>query len=116
MSTEAEQLRKIVGERIRALRRARGMSAQDFAEALCWPLDTLVNYEYGRRPLPLDRLAAIASALTVPPAALLIADPATADLITRLAADAGLAQDVSFFLDALAAETGRSQQPPVEPD
>ena len=116
MSTEAEQLRVLVGERIRALRRARGMSAQDLADALRWPLDTLVNYEYGRRPLPLDRLAAVASVLAVPPAALLIADPATADLITRLAADASLTRDVSFFLDALAAETGRSNQPPAEPD
>jgi transcriptional regulator with XRE-family HTH domain len=116
MTTEGEQLRVLVGERIRALRRTRGMSAQDLADALRWPLDTLVNYEYGRRPLPLDRLAALAEALAVPPAALLIADPATADLLTRLAADASLSRDVTFFLDALAAETGQPNQPPSKPD
>ena len=112
MTAEAKQLRALVGERIRALRRARGMSAQDLAGALSWPLDTLVNYEYGRRPLHLDRLAALAEALAVPPAALLIADPATADLVARLAADASLSQEVSFFLNALQAETGQHDPPP----
>lgn len=112
MTTEAAQLRALVGERIRALRRARGMSAQDLADALRWPLDTLVNYEYGRRPLPLDRLAALAETLTVPPAALLIADPATADLVARLMADRSLAGEVSFFLDALQAETGQPGEQP----
>lgn len=102
MSTP-EQLRALVGARIRALRRLRGMSAQELADALDWPLDTLVNYEYGRRPLQLDRLAALATALAVPPAALLIADASTADLVARLTADASLAQEVGLFLDALQA-------------
>lgn len=112
MSAEPEQLRTLVGERIRVLRRARAMSAQELADALGWPLDTLVNYEYGRRPIPLDRLAAVAEALAVPPAALLIANPATADLVGRLVADPSLAHEVAFFLDALAAETDRPVQPP----
>jgi transcriptional regulator with XRE-family HTH domain len=110
MTTEPEQLRALVGARIRALRRMRGMSAQELADALRWPLDTLVNYEYGRRPLQLDRLAALATALAVPPAALLIADTLTADLVARLAADASLAQEVRFFLDALQAEAGQPHQ------
>jgi len=110
MSGEAEQLRTLVGARIRALRRTRGMSAQELADALHWPLDTLVNYEYGRRPLPLDRLAALATVLAVPPAALLVADTMTADLVARLAADVSLAQEVRFFLDALQAEVGQPHE------
>jgi len=112
MTAKAEQLRVLVGERIRALRRGRGLSAQDLADALGWPLDTLVNYEYGRRPLQLDRLAALAEALTVPPAILLIADPETADLVARLSADSRLTRDVSFFLDALQNERDRPSQAP----
>ena len=112
MSADSEQLRVLVGERIRSLRRTRGMSAQDLADTLRWPLDTLVNYEYGRRPIQLDRLAAIADALAIPPAALLIADPATADLVARLASDISLARDVSFFLDALQAEGNHPDNAP----
>jgi transcriptional regulator with XRE-family HTH domain len=112
MSADTERLRTLVGARIRALRRARGMSASDLAAKLHWPLDTLVNYEYGRRPIPLDRLAAIAKVLAVPPAALLIADPATADLITRLASNANLAHEVTFFLNALQAEHGQIDEVP----
>ena len=104
MTDESDLLRALVGERIRALRRTRGMSAQDLADALHWPLDTLVNYEYGRRPLQIDRLAALGVALGVPPAALLIADAATADLVARLANDRNLVREVSFFIDALQAE------------
>ncbi len=112
MSGEAEQLRMVVGERIRTLRRLRGMSAQDLAGTLGWPLDTLVNYEYGRRPIQLDRLAALAEALAVPPVTLLIADQDTADLVARLTSDTSLTQDVNFFLDALHIEGSRPSQAP----
>lgn len=112
MTAEPEPLRAVVGERIRVLRRARGMSAQELADALGWPLDTLVNYEYGRRPIPLDRLSAVAETLALPPAALLIADTVTADLVVRLVADPSLVHEVAFFLDALQAETERPAQPP----
>jgi transcriptional regulator with XRE-family HTH domain len=100
----AEELRNTVGERIRAVRRERGMSAQDLADTLGWPLDTLVNYEYGRRPLQLNRLEAIASALALPAAALLVSDTATATIIARLLAEPSLAHDVGFFIDALDSE------------
>lgn len=100
----AKELRNVVGERIRAIRRERGMSAQDLAAALGWPLDTLVNYEYGRRPLQLDRLEAIATILALPAAALLVSDAATAVIITRLTTEPILAQDVGFFIDALDSE------------
>ncbi|NTV62931.1 MAG: helix-turn-helix transcriptional regulator [Oscillochloris sp.] len=108
MSATPDTLRTIAGQRIRDLRRAQGLSAADLAAALGWPLDTLLNYEYGRRPLQLDRLEAIAAQLSVSPLALLIADAETAALIARLAGDAALAREVQFFIDALAAELRQS--------
>ena len=112
MTADAAPLRALVGERIRTLRRMRGMSAQDLADALRWPLDTLVNYEYGRRPLQIDRLAVLAEALGVPSAVLLIADPDTADLVVRLTSDRSLVREVNFFLDALQTESGQPSQAP----
>lgn len=91
------------------------MSAQDLATALGWPLNTLVNYEYGRRPLQLDRLEEIAAALALPAAALLVGDSATATVIARLRADPGLAHDVGFFIDALDSE-GAAQPSPASAD
>jgi transcriptional regulator with XRE-family HTH domain len=113
MAGTHDQLRVLVGKRIRALRRARGISAQELADALHWPLDTLVNYEYGRRPLQLDRLAALGSALGVPPAALLIADPIMADLVVQLSANSGLVREVRFFIDALQAEIDQPNEEPI---
>jgi transcriptional regulator with XRE-family HTH domain len=104
MSATPDTLRSIAGQRIRELRRAQGMSAPDLAAALGWPLDTLLNYEYGRRPLQLDRLEAIAAQLGVSPLALLIVDVETATLISRLVGDAALVHDVLFFINVLAAE------------
>jgi transcriptional regulator with XRE-family HTH domain len=102
--SEARSLREIVGTRIRAARQARGLSAPALAAALRWPLDTLLNYEYGRRPLQLDRLEKIAAALEMAPSALLIEDAMTATLVTRLAKDSDLAREVHFFVAALEAE------------
>ena len=59
-----------------------------------------------------EREAVLADALAVPPAALLIADPATADLVTRLASDISLTHEVCFFLDALDAEPDPPPEPP----
>jgi transcriptional regulator with XRE-family HTH domain len=110
MTPPPSTLREIVGQRIRNVRRQRGMSAAALAKALGWPTETLINFEYGRRPLYLDRLEAIAHTLGVSPLALLVADADTADTIAQLAADAELAGEVRFFLSALAAE------PPVPGD
>ena len=104
MPESPSKLRTIVGQRIRAVRRERGMSAADLAKALGWPRDTLTNFEYGRRPLYLDRLEEIAQVLQVSPLALLIANPEQATTIAQLAEDDHLAGEVRFFLDALAAE------------
>jgi transcriptional regulator with XRE-family HTH domain len=110
MAEVHDQLRVLVGKRIRALRRTRGISAQELADMLHWPLDTLVNYEYGRRPLQIDRLAALGSALGVPPAALLIADPLTADLVVQLSTNSGLVREVRFFIDTLQAESAQPSE------
>jgi transcriptional regulator with XRE-family HTH domain len=104
MNGTPSSLREIVGRRIRDVRRQRGMSAAALAKALGWPTETLINFEYGRRPLYLDRLEVIAQALNVSPLALLVADADTADTVALLATDAELAGEVRFFLSALSAE------------
>ena len=102
--SEASSLRVIVGARIRAVRQARGLSAPALSTLLQWPLDTLLNYEYGRRPIQLDRLERIAAALKVAPSALLIEDATTAALVARLSEDGELVREVQFFVAALEAE------------
>jgi len=104
MREEPLSLRVVVGTRIRAVRQSRGLTALALAAALGWPLDTLLNYEYGRRPLQLDRLERIAAALRVAPSALLIEDAMTAALVARLSEDGELVREVQFFVAALEAE------------
>lgn len=93
-----------VGQRIRMLRRAQQLSAEALAERLHWPKDTLINYEYGRRALTLDRLEQIATALELSPVALLVSDARLILLIEQLTHDPGLIDHITFFLDSLAAE------------
>lgn len=104
MTSASHPLTDHVGRRIRAVRRAAGLTAAALARRLDWPADTLINYEYGRRPLTLDRLAAIAAALNVTPVALLLPDEADVELVDGLVRDPELAHDVRFFLTTLQAE------------
>jgi transcriptional regulator with XRE-family HTH domain len=97
-------LSAIAGQRIRSIRRQRGMSASTLAKVLKWPTETLINFEYSRRRLHLEQLEAIAAALNVSPLALLIADEQIAATVALLATDADLAGEVRFFLNTLAAE------------
>jgi hypothetical protein len=69
----------------------------------------------GRRPLQLDRLEAIITALGLPAAALLVGDSATATVIAHLVAEPGLAHDEGFFIDALDSE-GSAQPSPASAD
>jgi transcriptional regulator with XRE-family HTH domain len=95
----------VVGRRIAAARRAAGLSQRELAAHLGWPRDTLINYEYGRRAIDVDRLVLIAGALDCHPATLLLdADDVLAAVIERVRADAELVQQVAFFLDTLTAE------------
>jgi transcriptional regulator with XRE-family HTH domain len=101
---ESHQASRAVGQRIAAVRQARHLSQAALAARLSWPRDTLAHYEYGRRALSIDRLITLAAALEVHPAALLIDDPDTALLVTRLLDDAELQQQVRFFIDTLDSE------------
>src|SRR5687767_4065994 len=77
----------LVGSRIADARRFSGMSVRELATRLGWPHSTLNNYETGRRPIPLDRLFAVAGALHRPPAAFLVETPEEADVIAAIAGD-----------------------------
>lgn len=101
MNDTPSTLREIAGRRIRDVRRQRRMSAAVLTKALGWPTETLINFEYGRRPLYLDRLEVIAQALN---ASLLVADADTVDTVALLGTNAELAGEVRFFLSTLSAE------------
>ncbi|MEV7358226.1 helix-turn-helix transcriptional regulator [Kitasatospora sp. NPDC091276] len=60
------QERHAVGERIRHLRRARGMSQERLAELIGRDRQSIRHYEHGMTSVGLDDLAAIARAFDVP--------------------------------------------------
>lgn len=91
----------LVGVRVAEARRAAGMTVRDLATALGWPHTTLNNYETGRRPIPLERLAAIARALHRPPASFLVETDVEADLIASLAGNVEKCLQVKLVLAAL---------------
>lgn len=101
MTGSSENMARTVGRRIADARRAAGLTQAELADRLNWPRDTLIHYEHGRRALALDRLAAIAAALNLHPAALLVEDDTLARLIGRLSADKQLGKQVAFFFDTL---------------
>ena len=96
-----EPITRTVGRRIATARHAARLTQGELAARLGWPRDTLIHYEHGRRALSVERLAQIAAALQVHPAALLIADDALAALVGRLVADDHLGTQVAFFLNTL---------------
>lgn len=96
---------RVVGKRIAAARRATHLSQRELAARLQWPRDTLINYEYGRRAIDVDRLVAIAAALNRHPATLLLdTDDVLVTLIQRVESDPELGPQIAFFLDTLATE------------
>jgi transcriptional regulator with XRE-family HTH domain len=92
---------RLVGRRISAARQAAQLTQAQLAARVGWPRDTLMHYEYGRRALSVDRLATIAAALGLHPAALIIGDDEVATLVNRLLADATLRSQVAFFITTL---------------
>ncbi|RKN40949.1 helix-turn-helix domain-containing protein [Streptomyces hoynatensis] len=68
-------LRAAVGDRIRAARRARGLTQEQLAELLLADFKTVSRIEGGVTSPRLDRILEIAVALDVPPAALMPAGP-----------------------------------------
>lgn len=93
-----------IGRHITEERLLCGLTQQDLADRLGWPVSTLGNYESGRRALRVSQLAAIARALGRPPAALLAADPAEAAVIERVSRSRERAKQVLLFLDSLDAD------------
>lgn len=91
----------LVGGRIAEARRSAGLSVRELATALGWPHSTLNNYETGRRPVPLDRLFAIAAALHRPAASFLVETPEEAEVIAAIAGDVEKCLQIKLVLAAL---------------
>ena len=91
----------LVGGRIADARRASGLTVRELASTLGWPHSTLNNYETGRRPIPLDRLFAIAVALHRPPATFLVETPEEADIIAAVAGNIEKCLQIKLVLAAL---------------
>src|SRR5262245_22787440 len=72
MGDTMRQNSRDLGRRVAAARRAANLTQVELAAKLNWPNDTLINYENGRRPLSLARLAPIHHALDLPPPAPLL--------------------------------------------
>lgn len=98
----ASAIDRLVGSRIAESRRTAGLSVRELAATLGWPPSTLNNYETGRRPIPLDRLAAVAEALGRPPAAFLVATAEEAEVVAAIAGNLELCLQVKLVLAALA--------------
>jgi len=90
-----------VGKRLASARKAAGLTLQELADRLGWPLSTLANYETGRRPIKLAPLEAIAAALHRSPAAFLVDTDEAAAIVEQIVGNQERCLQVLFFLDAL---------------
>lgn len=97
---QPSELARQVGRRIAELRQRAGLSQRELAGHLGWTRDIVAHYELGRRELGLERLAAIAAALSVSPATLLARDDQAPILLT-LDTRPELLGEVKFFLTSL---------------
>lgn len=71
---EPDPLAKLVGERVRQIRKKRGLGQDDLAAAIGVTTGAVSLYERARRPINLATLAALATALHTTPAEL-VAEP-----------------------------------------
>lgn len=97
--TPADDLDRVIGQRIAGWRRKAGLTQAALAARVGWPRDSLINLELGRRSASPRKLLVVAQALGVPPATFLIEDHALADVVVRLAQEPAMIPDVRFFLD-----------------
>jgi transcriptional regulator with XRE-family HTH domain len=71
----AQDLRRLLGERIRELRKQAGLTQEDLADRADTNFRNIGGIERGERHIQLNTLARIAQALDVPPSVLLEALP-----------------------------------------
>ena len=98
-----------VGQRLARARKMAGLTLQELADRLKWPLSTLDNYETGRRPIKLTHLEVIAAALHRAPATFLVDSDEAAAIIEQILSNRERCLQVLFFLEAL------TDQPEVDP-
>lgn len=106
----ASSIDALVGARIAEARRKAGLTVRDLASTLAMPHTTLNNYETGRRPIPLDRLAKIARALRRPAASFLVETSVEADVIASIVGNVEKCLQVRLVLAALEEETGEVEE------
>ena len=90
-----------VGQRLARARKAAGLTLQELADRLGWPLSTLDNYETGRRPIKLAHLEAIGAILNRSPAAFLVDSDEAAAIVEQIVGDQERCLQVLFFLETL---------------
>jgi len=90
-----------VGQRLARARKAAGLTLQELAERVKWPLSTLANYETGRRPIRLAHLEAIGAALNRSPAAFLVDSDEAAAIVDQIVGNQERCLQVLFFLETL---------------
>jgi transcriptional regulator with XRE-family HTH domain len=103
-----------VGQRLARARKAAGLTLQELADRLRWPLSTLDNYETGRRPIKLAHLEAISAALNRSPAAFLVDSDEASMIIEQISVDQERCLQVLFFLEALTEPVGEDGEPQAE--
>jgi transcriptional regulator with XRE-family HTH domain len=91
----------LFGRRLAHARQANGLTLQELAERLGWPLSTLHNYETGRRPLKIAQLMQLAAALNRSPAAFLAASDEAIPIIEQIDASVERREQVALFLSHL---------------
>ena len=74
--------REEIGERIKVMRMARGMSQMDLAKALNCGQSTVAMYETGKRMPDLDMVDYMADVFNVPPYAILYSEKEIEDMIS----------------------------------
>ena len=93
-----------VGGRIAHVRQKAGLTLQELADRLGWPVSTLHNYESGRRPLKLAQLQTIATALGRSSAAFLVDSEEAAAVVEQIVRDEERCLQVILFLETLDAD------------
>lgn len=74
-------LSEAIGERLKALREAKGLSQAQLARSIGWSTASRIgNYEIGERKISADDAVAIGRALGVSPAELLFGDQSAGDI------------------------------------